>query len=217
MTSTNTIPPLLRLPVELHDEITSYFHGDDEHDVLSLLCLRLTCRYFYDLIASPPHEILLRLEKRFPNLGYACKYCLRLRPESAFTDKMLANAPGHIRYCWDHMNRAKRFCTDCGSTNTERDRYARATEVIENGVVKNRCWTCNQLMDGDWSGAWICLGLCVWCWRKEGRNCSLDFATTARAARAEQKKRDRVCCEVAERAVTAEDGDGFDLGLWGSI
>lgn len=80
------LPPILNLPVELHQELVSHLGGDQ---AFSLLGLRIKNQYFYNPIYSPSHGTLLRLEKRFNGtLGYACKHCLRLRPVSKFATKI---------------------------------------------------------------------------------------------------------------------------------
>jgi hypothetical protein len=107
------LPPLLRIPTELHLEITS--HLDDQKskdDGFSLLRLRLTNRLFYTLIPASTHAMLLRLESsRFAKVRklFACRFCVRLRCRRDFVHEVV------IRYSTlqnrPHPLRKRRFCT----------------------------------------------------------------------------------------------------------
>jgi hypothetical protein len=134
--SANTVPPLLRLPVEPHDHITSYLEIDEsrEAEVIedigpALLNLHHTGKYFYALFPAPTLWYLLRLEQHLrARLGYACKHCVRLRPASTFADSMLR---GNTRR--NSFEPWRRFCADCGFDVEEKERYTPGTKVVVEG------------------------------------------------------------------------------------
>lgn len=85
--TSHELPPLLRLPVELHLEIVSYLSGDHCCRVFDSLALRLVNRYFYYGLDAPSHEQLLSLETTECGFAYQvciCKYCLCLRRADKF-------------------------------------------------------------------------------------------------------------------------------------
>lgn len=89
------LPPLLRLPVELHLSLIDLLDTND--DPLALICLRIANRYFHSATPAANHATLLKLETSEvvrQNHLYACKHCLRLRPASTFADSMLKGEPG---------------------------------------------------------------------------------------------------------------------------
>jgi hypothetical protein len=102
---TAKLPPLLRLPNELHLEIISYL--DDEtldDDIFSLLRLRLTNRFYRALVPAPTHPRLERLEYTTfaEDKGvYACKSCVCLRHEYHFHQgiSISQRAPDNHYYC----------------------------------------------------------------------------------------------------------------------
>jgi hypothetical protein len=106
------ILPLLRLPAELHLEIVSELQESDGERALARLNLRLSNRYFYNLIDKPSHFTLLN-DERTPwavaRSLYTCRYCTRLRRASNFAGKMLKGKTG-----LNGGEPNRRFCADCG-------------------------------------------------------------------------------------------------------
>jgi hypothetical protein len=159
--SANTIPPLLRLPVELHLHITSYLEIDDSRkdeeisDIdLDLLNFRLTSKYFHSLIPAPTLWFLLHLERRpGSRLGYACVYCVRLRPARKFADNMFTRKRGR-----SGQQAFRRFCADCGFDVEEEGRYAPGTRVVVDGVSWVYCLCCRRVKSGREAGPYTCNG-----------------------------------------------------------
>lgn len=93
------LPPLLRLPVELHQDIIDCLRDDgDELANLYIMRLRLTNRYFHDLIPKATQQTVFALEDTaWGHAGelYAYKHCVRLRLRSQFADVMLWKGMHH--------------------------------------------------------------------------------------------------------------------------
>jgi hypothetical protein len=92
-----SIPPLLRVPAELHLDIVSEFQESDEEGALATLYFRLSNRYFYNLIDKLTHDTLLFIEKTPWAVGrtlYTCKFCVRLRCAATFAEAMLKGKTG---------------------------------------------------------------------------------------------------------------------------
>jgi hypothetical protein len=158
------LPPIFHLPVELHREVASNLEGDEE---ISLLNLRMTNRYFHNLIHPPSHEVLLRLEKRFNStLGYACKLCLRLRPASKFATKILKGKKGI-----NGGNRSGRFCADCGFDVTKPEGYTPGAKVVVDGVTHVYCVHCRKVKKGKDAGIEQCKMSCELCYKRFGCKC----------------------------------------------
>jgi hypothetical protein len=91
-----SIPPLLRLPAELHLDIVSELEESDPEGAIATFNLRLSNRYFYNLVDKPSHDTLLYIEKKSWAVSrslYTCKFCVRLRPASTFARAMLKARP----------------------------------------------------------------------------------------------------------------------------
>lgn len=127
-------PPLLRLPVELHQSII------DKLELQDRVRLTLTCRYFLSIIKSPTHDEILAAEISpwaVNNELYACKGCTRLRHLRRFTDDMRKG-----KRTRRGMEANTRFCIDCG---VERAWYQDGTEVIIMGQVHVLCSHCKSV------------------------------------------------------------------------
>jgi hypothetical protein len=133
------LPPLLRLPVELHLHIAA--QDDRCH-----LRLQITNRYFREILPRPSHEMLLRLEGTERFFAYACKHCLRLRPSSTFAENSTRR-----KMSFKGSNCHKRFCADCGfASGPDRfERYTPGNNVIVAGVQWTWCRGCKELKKGD--------------------------------------------------------------------
>ncbi|KAF1977861.1 hypothetical protein BU23DRAFT_550533 [Bimuria novae-zelandiae CBS 107.79] len=118
-------PPILRLPVELHQEIISHLVPADVFD------FRKTNRYFHRTIApiSPTLDDLLCIEKRYNGtMGFACKHCLCVRPQAEFSTATLRGKTGP-----NGGSRYKRFCAECGFNVTERECYSPGARAVVKG------------------------------------------------------------------------------------
>lgn len=167
-----SLPPLMRLATELHLAIISYLPDlkDSLHEGdLALLQLRRTNRYFRSLVPPPTHNDLLRLE--FPLYKYsafACKFCLRLRPNTKFASTMLKDKTG-----FNGTHREKRFCADCGFDTTvvgQSQRYSPSSRVCVNGVDWVWCKSCKLVRKGEEAKS-VCVGLCKACYGMLGCMC----------------------------------------------
>jgi len=154
-TTKNVLPPFLRLPIELHLSIIDQLNTGN--GPLACICLRLTNRYFYSAIPAADYTTLERIELSSPvrQKGLlACKYCLRLRPMSAFAISMI----------WRDVFGTKhrqRFCADCGFSRTSTDQ-------------EDQCTPGTEVMMGGMNGPrWL------WCtvWDKVRKNDTLESGT----------------------------------------
>jgi len=168
--STNSAPPpLLRLPVELHRDIIDHLKGDADNTTddgsLALILLRLTNRHFYYLIPNTDHPTFLRLEHTaFVQEAdlYTCKHCVRLRPGHEFAETMLNGKRTH-----GATESHKRFCADCGFTNTnEYEGYSRGTQALVGGVWWVWCIHCDQVKKGADAGPRKCHKACKSCFER---------------------------------------------------
>jgi hypothetical protein len=159
-----SIPPLLRLPAELHLNIVSELQESGEYGAFATLNLRLLNRYFYSLIDKPSHETLLSIEKTpwvIGRLVYTCRYCIRLRCITKFADAMLKGKTGP-----NGGQPEKRFCADCGfAAVTSETRYSAGTMATVDGERWIWCVHCRQVKRGDQAGKK------EWC----GRSCKGCF------------------------------------------
>lgn len=152
------VPPLLRLPVELHQEIATYLLPVEDESILQL---RRVNRYFFNTIAAPDHDTLLALEQtefaRTRRL-YTCRYCIRLRPKTAFGAAMLRGKRGINGTC-----RYLRFCVDCGFDTTKSQVYEKGTITIINGERWLWCYWCSKIKKGAEIGQPNCQDSCKAC------------------------------------------------------
>ncbi|ORY11619.1 hypothetical protein BCR34DRAFT_564958 [Clohesyomyces aquaticus] len=162
------LPYLLRLPVEIHRDITDLL-SQDPFLLPSLIHLRLTNRYFHSLIPAPTHAQLLLMEqlpwargsplRARPSL-YACRYCLRLRSSAHFADAMLKGRTG-----LNGKEPQKRFCVDCGLKSRAGDtRYSPGAEFVVGGERRVWCKICIEVKKG--AEAVGCTGCCKECHEK---------------------------------------------------
>lgn len=169
-TSSKSIPPFLRLPVELHLEVISWLDNpaaaDNEDDqingIVSVQQLRRTNYYFSTLIPPINHSTLLRLEKTAwarTNGLWSCRYCLRLRPTCKFAEKMLKGRTGRNGY-----HPELRFCADCGfDTAVLETRYSHGTVAIVDGERWVLCLRCREVKKGEAAGPDKCRCWCKAC------------------------------------------------------
>jgi hypothetical protein len=132
--------------------------------VPDVLQLRLTCVYFYNLV-QPSHQELLQAESsdwaRHQDL-YTCRYCLRLRPQCNFADRML-----HRRRSRASCDSDRRFCIECGLKPRDGSaRYGPGAQVTVQGAHFVLCLACRQFEPGaqDRNGRNVLL--CLSCWRE---------------------------------------------------
>lgn len=174
-TSSDNLPPLLRLAPELHLAIISFLPGfkdaKDDHD-LALLQLRRTNRYFRSLVPPPSHDDLLSLELALFNYSvYACKFCLCLQSKTKFDSAMLKGKRGA-----NGTARNKRFCAECGFDTTVvglSQRYCPGTRTCVDGVDWVWCKNCKFVRK--WEEAKSqCVGLCKECYDTLGCRCGVQ-------------------------------------------
>lgn len=174
-TSSNTLPPLLRLASELHLAIISFLpdlkDARDEHD-LALLQLRRTNRYFRNLVPPPTHDDLLSLELALCKYSvYACRFCLCLQAKTKFASAMLKGKTGV-----NGKARDRRFCAECGFDTTvvgSSQRYCPGTRACVDGVDWVWCKHCKHVRK--WEEATSgCVGLCKKCHNALGCRCSVE-------------------------------------------
>jgi hypothetical protein len=146
-----SIPPLLRVPAELHLDIVSEFQESDEEGALATLYFRLSNRYFYNLIDKLTHDTLLFIEKTPWAVGrtlYTCKFCVRLRCAATFAEAMLKGKTGingGFRY--------KRFCANCGFAAVKgKTRYSAGNTATVDGERWIWCIHCRQVKRGEDAG-----------------------------------------------------------------
>ncbi|KAF2470567.1 uncharacterized protein BDR25DRAFT_160324, partial [Lindgomyces ingoldianus] len=161
------LPPLLRLPVELHKDILDILKLAPTA-TQSILCLRLVNRYFYTLVPAPSHAMLLTAEREVWACRlclYACRYCLRLRKGGNFADAMLKGRTG-----LNGKEPAKRFCVDCGlHPRPGETRYSPGAEIVVKGERRVWCKICSQVKKG--ADAIGCTGVCGACHGRNGCRC----------------------------------------------
>lgn len=155
--------PFFNLPPELHIAIAESLPISDQ------LQLRLTCAYLYDLLPRPTHPQLLLAESSDWALHHhvlACRYCLRLRPEAQFADRMLRR-----RRSRGGIDSDKRFCIDCGLMPREGDRTARYGPGAQI-TIQNRffvfCIACHRFLPGARDSYGRNTLECIPCWKQHG-------------------------------------------------
>jgi hypothetical protein len=174
-------PPLLRLPTELHDQIISHLQdacidGSDAA-LLSMPRLRLTNRYFHNLIPAPDHATLLRLEQSLwalQNSLYTCCHCVRLQPPSAFADTMMLGKKRRGGPDYE-----KRFCADCGFAQGKKYQgYCPGSEARVDGVWWVWCIHCREVKNGAEAGERRCHKACKACFDTLGCRCRQSCENT---------------------------------------
>jgi hypothetical protein len=166
----NPLPPVLRLPDELHLEVVS--HLQDNESRFSLLRLRLVNQLFHKLIPAPSHDELIVLEHtQFArnNSLFACKHCIRLRSSVNFASNLLKGKTGlNGLYAW------KRFCADCGFSGDQNlEAYAAGVEAFVSGVRWVRCRYCNEFKKTNGAGYSNCKRGCRSCFSRFGCQCAI--------------------------------------------
>jgi hypothetical protein len=141
MTSPDTTPSLLALPTEIHDEIFTNLCFPDLYSV------RLINHYFYNIIAPPVHAELLTAETldfaREIN-AFACVGCTRLRPQAAFSPKMVKK-----KKVAGGTGARNRFCIECGRRPLPGvHRYHLGSRWEEAGMLFVRCLRCTAITLG---------------------------------------------------------------------
>jgi hypothetical protein len=133
-------PTLLGLPTEIQHEIVSNLSSADFPDKYSL---RLSCRYFYNLIPAMQHSELLEVESGpycVTHKLFACKDCLRLRPASKFADKMRKRKRNQ-----GGEEKSLRFCIECGiKPKAGTTRYTRGSYLEVMRVPHVICIRCGR-------------------------------------------------------------------------
>ncbi|KAJ4329598.1 hypothetical protein N0V87_010727 [Didymella glomerata] len=169
-TTSPQLPPLLRLPVELHLEIVSYLSSEQCCRVLDRFTLRLVNRYFYYGLDAPTIDQLRVLESSDCGMYhqvYAFKYCLCLRRADKFADNMLKG--DYQKIFWDPVPCLKaRWCADCRFDKRSPVRYPRGVHVMVNGVPWLHCIGCDKVKKGTEVGKTPCKELCKDCHARYG-------------------------------------------------
>lgn len=140
---------LLTLPEELNQTLLSHIGENDLHS------LRQTCHHFQSIIPAATREQLLAGEasnkkwwKMHARRKYlSCSACLRLRPKSAFSDKMrfrvwLERTTQRLKHPFTKPDiMAKyRLCTDCGR---EQDNVLERN--LWEGAAEEHIWSTSQI------------------------------------------------------------------------
>lgn len=146
--SETTPPPLLRLPVELHQEIISSLELQDRAR------LALTNRYFAATVQPPSRQEFLVAETlpwAISKELYACKGCVRFRHLLTFSDDMRKGKRGR-----HGVNAHTRFCVKCG---VDRQWYSLGSEITIMGQPHICCKVCRHVTDriGSKGGCSDCL------------------------------------------------------------
>lgn len=130
-----TLPPFLRLPVELHLDIIIHL---ELHDRVSLT---LTNRYFRSIIPPPSHIDFLVAEVSTWATArhlYTCKGCVRFRRYEEFADDMKKG-----KRCRSFAEANTRFCLKCGVDGL----YSPGTHLTICGRTHVLCRICGTLTD----------------------------------------------------------------------
>ncbi|KAF2188927.1 F-box domain-containing protein [Zopfia rhizophila CBS 207.26] len=130
------LPPLLRLPIELHRDIVDHLELQDR------VRLRLTSRYFTSIIKPPTCQELLAAEATpwaFSRDLFTCKDCVRFRHLLKFTDDMRKGKRGR-----QGSEAHTRYCVDCGVAHR---RYKPDTEITIMGQPYVVCRYCKTYTD----------------------------------------------------------------------
>jgi hypothetical protein len=141
MTSPDTTPSLLALPIEIHAEIFTNLCFPDLYSV------RLINQYFHAIIPPPAHAELLTAETldfaREINT-FACVGCTRLRPQATFSPKMVKR-----KKAAGGTEARNRFCIECGRRPLPGvHRYQLGSRWEEAGVLFVRCLRCTAITLG---------------------------------------------------------------------
>jgi hypothetical protein len=127
-----TLPPMLRLPVELHQEIAKNLELQDR------VCLRITNRFFLERFEQPKVEEFRAAETGPWALSkglYTCNGCKRFRRLREFSDTMRKG-----KLARRGSQASERLCVKCG---VDRRLYEPDTEVI---IMGQRC-VASQIYD----------------------------------------------------------------------
>lgn len=184
------LPPLLRLPVELHLEIISYLSGDRCCRVFDRLALRLVNRYLYYGLDAPSLDQLRALETSACGAYYkvfVCRYCLCLRRADKFVDKILKGNCGKD-WAGDKWGQKDRWCADCGFDKRNPIRYPRGVHIMVNGIPWLHCIGCDEIKKGIAIGMTACKELCKDCLARYGCLYIKDYPKRPKVLR-EQVKR----------------------------
>lgn len=155
------LPPLLRLPIELHYEIVSHLELQDR------VRLTLTSRYFTSLIEPTTFKDFLTAETgpwAISKDYYACKGCKRFRHLLQFADDMRKGK--RARHGVDAQ---ARFCVQCG---VDQHWYSPGTNFTIMGKPHVICRLCGAFTDR--LGVEGACASCLPSLRAQKKNTSLD-------------------------------------------
>lgn len=216
MTSPDTTPSLLALPTEIQDEIFTNLCFPDLYSV------RLINHYFYDIIPPPAHADLLTAETldfaREIN-AFACVGCTRLRPQAAFSPKMVKK-----KRVAGGTEARNRFCIECGRRPLPGvHRYTRGQRWAEAGVLFVRCLRCTAIARGPEDQN---VPLCLSCYTQDlaRARAAKELERVRREGREREERRQRLTVrrrEWVERGFALSDfseytsEDDSDSWEWG--
>lgn len=144
---------ILKLPTEILLIITK------ELTYASLLSLRMTCRFFRNLLSLPRPNCTIQdlleieiwakyhpardrpLESQHPTADdyFACSRCLKIKSSDNFSDAMMKGSRGKFANgMW--INKDTRFCISCGINN---EIYIPSTKLFYGGGRRNYGFVCN--------------------------------------------------------------------------
>jgi hypothetical protein len=183
MTSLDTAPSLLALPMEIHAAIFTNLCFPD------LYIVRLINHYFYDMIPPPTHAELLTAETsdfaRENNI-FACVGCTRLCPEAVFSPKMVKR-----KKAAGGTEARNRFCIECGRRPLPGlHRYMLGARWEESGMLFVRCLRCTTITMGPEEQN---VPLCLSCHTQdlERARAAKELERVRREAREQEERRQR--------------------------
>ncbi|GME57583.1 hypothetical protein B0T10DRAFT_497862 [Neofusicoccum parvum] len=144
------LPPLLRLPVELHHLIIARLvFPETTH-------LRATNRHFASLIPPQPSTYL---DLAAADSGawatrrrrLACAYCARMRPARRFADAQKERAA------------AERACRDCEESYRAAVRWPARWPYVPRETAPTRYTDDRRVVVGGVGVDWVAVGVCKWC------------------------------------------------------
>lgn len=124
--------------------------------------LKVTNRYFYNLVKQPSHQDLLEAELSQYALRrqlFACMDCVRLLPAAKFADTMRTKKKRK-----GGQKSHRRFCVQCGmNPKPMTGRYSPGSRIVIHGNVQVMCIRCRKLKKGVADGM---VNHCEDCWNR---------------------------------------------------
>lgn len=147
---------IMSIPPEIHLIITKKLSFPDN------INLKVTNRYFYNLIKQPSHQELLEAESSQYALHhglFASMDCVRLLPAVKFADTMRTKKKRK-----GGLESHRRFCVRCGmNPKPMTGRYSPGSRIVTHGNVQVICIRCRKLKKGVADGT---VNHCEDCWNR---------------------------------------------------